>query len=288
MEGVSSVKCEVSRDEVPEADRLGLQTGHFKAPRANSAKQSQFKKEGMWCTPYRRRDRAKQTQSKKRLTASLRTGWPTRRACQGNCAKRSQVPPLCRSGDRRSQGPLAPNKPNSVEAERKTKYLGEQELWQIRLAQDRAKTKPISAVWATTGPGRPSGGACPWLGSDMRDKPNSLSAGWNRRGAGASAVAAQRSRCASNKANSEKPDRRSEGQSRKTNSIRSGWTARTARADCTNKPNRQAAAGAGRLDYRGTNKANSVKAPLGARWGRQPGGVPPSYDRGADLAAYAI
>ncbi len=66
--------------------------------------------------------------------------------------KQSQFPPLCRSGDRRSQGPIVRNKPNSAESDLEDKCRADKELRRIACGKGLGKTKPISRGRQGPGP----------------------------------------------------------------------------------------------------------------------------------------
>ncbi len=67
---------------------------------------------------------------------STRVGW-------ANCAKQTQFPPPCRSADRRSQGPSAPNKANFGVGGIAAKAFTGIELCHMYPARRFGKTKPI-------------------------------------------------------------------------------------------------------------------------------------------------
>jgi hypothetical protein len=83
-----------------------------------------------------------------------------RRHCEQDfCAKQTQFPPLCRSGDRRSQGPIVRNKPNSGGSDFEDKCCSDKELRRIECGKSLGKTKPISR-------GRQ------WVGADKGSMPS--------------------------------------------------------------------------------------------------------------------
>jgi hypothetical protein len=65
---------------------------------------------------------------------------------RGQLYKQTQFPPLCRSGDRGSQGPIVRNKPNSGESDLDDKCCADKELRRIARGKSLGKTKPISHV----------------------------------------------------------------------------------------------------------------------------------------------